>query len=199
MAMYAQPPNDSTPLPVRAQLAARLAGQPGLPNGGIYQGPSTPISDGPSPVQSSGARGNAAKSASSGASATPTAGFDPNNPIDAVFLKNGYANNGAGSGFGDLAYWEAHPDQAARLDADQRGVGSDQPGPKDTGVALGSGRDARTAPAGLSGPGLSAGLDGFLGGNAFSNINQALGNIGAIGGNAGSMLQQLITALGGGG
>lgn len=98
--------------------------EPGGFAGETKPNPSMPTTTPTNPVTDASAKA---------ASDYDTTGLDPNNPIDAVFIKNKYKQNGQGSGFGDLAYWRAHPDQAARLDADQQGHGHDTPGPGDTG------------------------------------------------------------------
>jgi hypothetical protein len=138
----------------------------------------------------------AAVSAPAVAAADPYANLAPS--IAAVYKQHNASDNGQGSGFQDFAYWNNHPDQAARLNADLSGTGPDQPGPKDSGVSLGSGRGMPTMGGNMPMMGLSTGLNPLLQGSGTSNIQNALSNLqGGTGIGTQGYLQSLIAALGG--
>jgi hypothetical protein len=124
------------------------------------------------------------------APAATTAGLDPNNPIDAIFLKTGYGDRGVGSGFGDLSYWRQHPDQASRLLADQQGTGTDTPGPADSGNTSHGSGSASSANS------INGGLDlNPLWGSAATGVAGALSGLGNGATNTGSFLAQLLAKL----
>lgn len=141
------------------------------------------------------------------ADAAPAAGAADYSGIPAglaeVYKKHGIsATGGQGAGFTDWGYWADKPSQWARLDADLSGTGPDQPGPKDSGAALGSGASDRagggSSLASLIGRGAPAGgLNSLLTGDPTSNINAAMQNLGQAGSPA--FLQALLAAMKGGG
>ncbi len=116
-----------------AQWDAQYPGQPYPNSGGTApaESPADPTVDRNAPASSSSA--SSSSTSSSNDSSLPSG-------LAAIYKKYGVTDGGRGAGFTDAAYWADKPDQWQRLDADLAGTGPDQPGPKDTGAALNSGR-----------------------------------------------------------
>lgn len=100
-----------------------------------------------------------------------------------IYNAAGVTDGGAGAGFTDGAYWSDKQSQADRLKADLAGTGNDQPGPKDAGAALGSGKNP---PPGWGGVGGATSAP--AGSSVLNPLTAALGG-------GGSILQQIQAAL----
>lgn len=132
-----------------------------------------------------------------GASAPPAAApaASPNSGLPQwlqdVYSKAGVTDGGRGAGFTDGAYWSDKQDQAGRLAADLAGTGTDQPGPKDSGASLNSGKGSPVPGGGAMAGGAPANMLGNLSMPAAGN-NGILAMIQAA-------LQQYVNTQAGGG